>query len=82
MLTVPVDPHSPQSLRLKRKHTRAEFIRRFQTLTGREVKLRTLRAWESGQNAMPVWAVEGWRVALGLTAEEVVGLLGWAASHA
>lgn len=68
-----------QSVRVARGHTRVEFLRTLRAVTGREVKLRTLRAWESGQNTLPAWVVDAYRAVLNLTDEEVVAVVGWAA---
>lgn len=69
-----------QSVRMARGFTRVQFLRTLRAVTGQEVKLRTLRAWECKQNAIPVWAVDGYRAVLNLSAEEVAAVVGWAAS--
>lgn len=68
-------PHTLQSVRVARGHTRVEFLHTFRAVVQREVKLRTLRAWESGQNPVPAWVVDGYRAVLGLSDAEVVGVL-------
>lgn len=67
--------HTLQSVRVARGHTRVEFLHTFRAIMGKEVKLRTLRAWESGQNTVPAWVVDGYRAVLGLSDAEVVGVL-------
>lgn len=49
---------------------------------GHEIDLRTLRAWESRQNAVPTWAIDAYASVLNLSDAEVRGLVAWASSPA
>jgi len=69
-----------QSVRVARGFTRVEFLRTLRAITGREIKLRTLRSWESKQVTVPAWVVDAYRATLKLTDEEVAAVVGWAAS--
>lgn len=71
-------PATLQSVRMARDFTRAEFLRTFRAVTGEEVKLRTLRAWECKHHTAPVWAIEGYRRVLNLSDAEVSALVAWA----
>lgn len=67
-----------QSVRAARGFTRAEFLRTFRAITGREIKLRTLRSWESKQVTVPAWVVDAYRATLNLTDAEVAAVVVWA----
>ena len=71
-------PATLQSVRMARGFTRVEFLRTFRAVTGKEVKTRTLRAWECRENAVPLWALDGYRAVLNLSDGEVAALVAWA----
>ena len=69
-----VTPPPYQRIRMDKGFTRTEFLRTFRAVTGKDVKLRTLRAWESGQNEAPMWFVAGFCRVLNVSADAVLGV--------
>lgn len=67
-----------QSVRVARGFTRAEFLRTLRAVTGQEIKLRNLRAWECRETTLPAWAVDAYRATLNLSDVEVAAVVRWA----
>jgi hypothetical protein len=63
---------------MAREFTRVQFLHTFRAITKQPVKLRTLRAWECKENAVPLWALDGYRAVLNLSDAEVAALVAWA----